>query len=56
MKEAKEKPAAPICANEGCQRPAAPGERFCETCAVEWTLYRRDTRGGLRTPPPRPVG
>ena len=35
-----------LCAN-GCGRPSAVGEPFCETCAIEWTLYRRDTRSAF---------
>jgi len=32
------------CANEGCPRQALPAERFCETCGLERSLYRRDLR------------
>jgi len=32
------------CANEGCLRPAAPGESYCDTCQLERALYRRDER------------
>jgi hypothetical protein len=35
---------ARICASEGCRRPIEPGERFCEACSIEWTLYQRETR------------
>jgi hypothetical protein len=33
------------CANPGCVRTAASGSRYCDTCELEWTLYRRDLRG-----------
>jgi hypothetical protein len=33
-----------ICASEGCRGPVEPGERFCEACSIEWTLYQRETR------------
>ena len=36
------------CANEGCGRAAEADSRFCETCCLEWTLFRRDTRAGDR--------
>ena len=32
------------CANDSCPRPACPGEPFCETCALEFSLYRRAER------------
>lgn len=32
------------CASEGCLRPIEPGERFCESCSIEWTLFQRETR------------
>jgi hypothetical protein len=32
------------CANDNCRRPASPGEPFCETCALEHSLYRRAER------------
>jgi len=34
------------CANEGCVRPAAPGDPFCESCSIERSLFRRDQRTG----------
>lgn len=36
------------CANPGCGRMAGSGSRYCETCELEWMLYRRDLRGGGR--------
>jgi hypothetical protein len=36
------------CENPGCGRIAASGSRYCETCELEWTLYRRDLRVGDR--------
>ena len=36
------------CGNPGCDRGAAPGSRLCETCELEWALYRRDLREGDR--------
>ena len=36
------------CENPGCGRHAASGSRFCETCELEWALYRRDLRRGDR--------
>ena len=39
------------CANEGCRRPAAPLDPFCESCSIERSLFRRDQRPGtLRRP------
>ena len=38
------------CGNEGCLRKASDGRSFCDTCDLEWALYRRD----LRTPAPSP--
>lgn len=32
------------CANEGCTRPAEPGEEYCSVCCLEWNLFRRDER------------
>ncbi len=32
------------CANEGCRRAAQTGDRYCETCAIERSLYRRHDR------------
>ena len=32
------------CANEGCLRAAAPGERYCDTCQLERALFRRNER------------
>jgi hypothetical protein len=44
MNAMDEEPAPQICASEGCRRPIEPGERFCEACSIEWTLYQRETR------------
>jgi hypothetical protein len=44
MNAMDEEPTARICASEGCRRPTEPGERFCEACSIEWTLYQRETR------------
>jgi hypothetical protein len=30
------------CDNDACPRPAEPGERFCEECGLEQSLYRRN--------------
>jgi hypothetical protein len=40
------------CANEGCPREPAEGRRLCDTCELEWALYRRDLR--TAAPSPRP--
>lgn len=32
------------CENPGCGRFVASGRRLCETCELEWALYRRDLR------------
>lgn len=32
------------CQNEGCRKSAAPGEKLCEACDLERSLYRRDER------------
>jgi len=32
------------CASEGCPRTASAGEAFCETCAIERSLFDRDAR------------
>jgi hypothetical protein len=55
MKVTKEKPVSRLCASEGCRRPAEPGDRFCETCSIEWTLYRRDARVRAPVTPSRAV-
>jgi hypothetical protein len=34
----------PPCATEGCPRPAQEGDRYCESCAIERSLYRRHER------------
>jgi hypothetical protein len=34
-----------LCATEDCRRTASEGEAYCETCSVERSLYRRETRG-----------
>jgi len=36
------------CDNEGCTRPAAPGERMCETCDLDRSLFQRDSRAVRR--------
>ena len=47
------------CGNEGCARPAEPGERYCGACGLERSLYDRDERrqqttaGGARSAEPR---
>ena len=48
----------PVCQNEGCGRETAPGERLCESCAIERSLFRRDERFLRVAPasPPRPPG
>ncbi|HEY7863233.1 MAG TPA: hypothetical protein VIE39_06220 [Thermoanaerobaculia bacterium] len=52
------KPARParqmeMCRNEGCNRPAEG--IVCETCELEWDLYRRDARrASLSAASPRP--
>jgi len=38
-----ETPAA-RCENDGCGREAVAGERFCEACWLEWSLFRRNAR------------
>jgi hypothetical protein len=40
------------CANVGCTREARPGHALCDTCDLEWVLYRRDLRPPV--PSPRP--
>jgi len=30
------------CANDACPRPAVTGERFCEECGLERSLFRRN--------------
>ena len=46
MSEAKDTraPGEPrnVCANEGCGRPAE--RRFCDACALEWSLFHREER------------
>ncbi len=37
-------PAVPLCRNEGCARPAEPGEDYCSACGLERSLFRRDDR------------
>ena len=39
------------CANEGCRRPAAPLDPFCESCSIERSLFRRDQRPGTLSRP-----
>lgn len=36
------------CANPACGRRVDSGSLYCENCEIEWTLYRRDLRGGDR--------
>lgn len=36
------------CENPGCGRIVVTGRRTCETCELEWMLYRRDLRDGDR--------
>lgn len=50
MKEQKQPPRP--CVNEGCPRPAEPGTVRCDTCELEWGLFRRDLRPVA--PAPRP--
>jgi hypothetical protein len=33
-----------ICAADGCMRPVPKEGLVCESCALEWSLYRRDFR------------
>jgi len=40
------------CTNEGCRRPAQPGRNLCDTCDIEWGLYRRDLRRAASAPRP----
>ena len=44
------------CANDGCPRPPEAGERWCSTCGLERSLYRRDARRPMPAPefPERP--
>jgi hypothetical protein len=42
-----------LCASEACGRPAALGEIYCEECALERMLYRRDLREGAESGPDR---
>jgi hypothetical protein len=51
MKSKTKEPRA--CANEGCARAAQPGRVLCDTCELEWTLYRRDLRIEAPSPSPR---
>ena len=37
-----------LCANEGCARVAPPGERFCEACDLDRSLFQRDLRAVRR--------
>ena len=39
------------CANEGCPREAAVGERLCDACGLELSLFRRDLRAVRNRPP-----
>jgi len=42
------RPEPKLCANEGCARAASPGERFCEACDLERSLFQRDLRAVRR--------
>jgi len=47
--ERKEAKGSGICANEGCGRPAEG--RWCEVCALEWSLFHRERRADeMRAP------
>jgi hypothetical protein len=38
--------ASRLCGNDGCFREPHPGERLCEECSLEFSLFRRDERSG----------
>jgi len=40
----EERPIAPRCENEGCPRPAEPGEPWCAACCLDRNLFWRDER------------
>ncbi|HTY41627.1 MAG TPA: hypothetical protein VMH79_07125 [Thermoanaerobaculia bacterium] len=40
----EERPLAARCQNEGCPRPAEPGEAYCAACCLDRNLFRRDER------------
>jgi hypothetical protein len=42
----------PDCANPGCGRVAVSPSLYCETCELEWMLYRRDLRAGTEKESP----
>jgi hypothetical protein len=42
-----------LCANEGCGRPAALEEIYCDECDLERMLYRRDLRQDAESGPGR---
>lgn len=56
MKTEKRDTSPRVCSAEGCVRPVDRDERYCETCTIEWTLYRRDRRDRQTDPSARPVG
>ena len=35
---------ARLCGNDGCLREPRHGERLCEECGLEFSLFRRDER------------
>ena len=54
----KEKEESRPCGNAGCGRPAEKGSLLCDSCALEWSLFHREVRGGedsRMTPPPAPA-
>jgi hypothetical protein len=46
-RELERRESAP-CANEGCTRRAQTGERYCETCELDRSLFQRDLRAVRR--------
>jgi hypothetical protein len=42
----REEPMERRCANEGCGRPSEG--RYCDACALEWSLFHREERGPVR--------
>ena len=32
------------CGNEGCARPAEPGEAYCDACSLDRLLFDREER------------
>lgn len=51
MKQNKQEEPRP-CANVGCTRDARQGHGLCDTCDLEWILYRRDLRAPVSSPRP----